>query len=91
MYSRSNEQPILNPMHQSKGLEYRAVIVMACDDEIIPFQSRIVPATKESDHEVACITERNLLQVNWTSSQDKHLITVVKPGLEFLKDMCEIS
>ena len=28
-------------MHLSKGLEFRAVAVMACDDEIIPLQERI--------------------------------------------------
>ena len=28
-------------MHLAKGLEFRAVVVMACDDEIIPLQDRI--------------------------------------------------
>jgi superfamily I DNA/RNA helicase len=28
-------------MHLAKGLEFRAVAVMACDDEIIPLQERI--------------------------------------------------
>jgi len=28
-------------MHLGKGLEFRAVVVMACDDEIIPMQERI--------------------------------------------------
>jgi superfamily I DNA/RNA helicase len=28
-------------MHLAKGLEFRAVVVMACDDEIIPLQERI--------------------------------------------------
>ncbi len=27
-------------MHLAKGLEFRAVVVMACDDEIIPLQER---------------------------------------------------
>jgi superfamily I DNA/RNA helicase len=27
-------------MHLAKGLEFRAVVVMACDDEIIPLQSQ---------------------------------------------------
>ena len=28
-------------MHLAKGLEFRAVAVMACDDEVIPLQERI--------------------------------------------------
>jgi hypothetical protein len=28
-------------MHLAKGLEFRAVAVMACDDEVIPLQSRM--------------------------------------------------
>ena len=28
-------------MHLAKGLEFRAVVVMACDDEVIPLQERI--------------------------------------------------
>ena len=28
-------------MHLAKGLEFRAVVVMACDDEVLPFQERI--------------------------------------------------
>ena len=28
-------------MHLAKGLEFRAVVVMACDDEVIPLQERV--------------------------------------------------
>jgi superfamily I DNA/RNA helicase len=31
----------------SKGLEFRAVAVIACDDEIVPLQSRIETVTDE--------------------------------------------
>ena len=31
----------ISTMHQAKGLEFRAVAVMACDDEVIPSQERI--------------------------------------------------
>src|SRR5205823_1264902 len=32
-------------MHLAKGLEFRTVVVMACDDEVIPLQERIETAT----------------------------------------------
>jgi superfamily I DNA/RNA helicase len=31
----------ISTMHLAKGLEFRAVAVMACDDEVIPLQERI--------------------------------------------------
>ena len=31
----------ISTMHRAKGLEFRAVAVMACDDEVIPLQERI--------------------------------------------------
>jgi superfamily I DNA/RNA helicase len=31
----------IGTMHLAKGLEFRAVAVMACDDEIVPLQGRI--------------------------------------------------
>jgi superfamily I DNA/RNA helicase len=36
-------------MHRAKGLEFRAVGVMACDDEIIPFQERIERIEDDAD------------------------------------------
>jgi superfamily I DNA/RNA helicase len=35
----------ISTMHLAKGLEFRAVVVMACDDEIIPLQERIEAPT----------------------------------------------
>lgn len=31
----------ISTMHLAKGLEFRAVVVMACDDEVIPSQEKI--------------------------------------------------
>jgi superfamily I DNA/RNA helicase len=38
-------------MHPAKGLEFRAVAVMACDDEIIPLQERIETVADDADLE----------------------------------------
>ena len=34
-------QRVVGTMHLAKGLEFRAVAVMACDDEVMPLQARI--------------------------------------------------
>ncbi len=48
-------------MHLSKGLEFRAVAVMACDDEVLPLEARIEAITDEGDLEEVYDTERHLL------------------------------
>ena len=39
----------IGTMHLAKGLEFRAVAVMACDDEIIPLQERIETVGDDAD------------------------------------------
>lgn len=58
-------------MHLAKGLESRAVVVMACDDEIIPFQARIETVTDDADLAEVYETERHLLYVACTRAWDR--------------------
>ena len=74
-------------MHLVKGLEFRAVVVMACDDEVIPLQERIEQVVDDSDLEEVYNTERHLLYVACTRARDRLLVTGVKPASEFLDDM----
>jgi len=74
-------------MHLAKGLEFRAVAVMACDDEIIPLQDRIEKVTDDSDLEEVYNTERYLLYVACTRARDHLLVTSVDPTSEFLDDL----
>jgi superfamily I DNA/RNA helicase len=74
-------------MHLAKGLEFRAVVVMAYDDEILPLQERIESVTDESDLDHVYQTERHLLYVACTRARDQLLVTGVKPGSEFLQDL----
>ena len=77
-------------MHLAKGLEFRAVVVMACDDEIIPSQTRIEAVTDESDLQEVYATERHLLYVASTRARDHLLMTGTKPASEFLGDLQHI-
>ena len=74
-------------MHLAKGLEFRAVSVMACDDEVIPLQERIETVADESDLEDVYSTERHLLYVACTRARDHLLVTSTEPASEFLEDM----
>ncbi len=77
----------LGTMHLAKGLEYRAVAVLACDDEVLPSQARIEGAADEGELEEIYHTERHLLYVACTRARDRLLITGVDPASEFLDDL----
>jgi superfamily I DNA/RNA helicase len=74
-------------MHPSKGLEFRAVAVMACDDDVVPLQARIGAVTDEGDLEDVYDTERHLLYVACTRARDHLLVTGVNPASEFVDDL----
>ncbi|RUA22091.1 ATP-dependent helicase [Billgrantia gudaonensis] len=76
----------LSTMHLAKGLEFRAVAVMACDDEVIPRQERIEavsmrPTLKGLQH------RRHLLYVACTRARDYLLVTSGDAPSEFMDDM----
>lgn len=80
-------QVSIGTMHLAKGLEFRAVAVMACDDEVIPLQGRIEAAGDDADLEDVYNTERHLLYVACTRARDQLLVTSVEPASEFLDDL----
>ena len=67
-------------MHLAKGLEFRAVAIVACDDEILPLQSRIERVADDADIEEVYSTERHLLYVACTRARDRLLVTGVEPA-----------
>jgi superfamily I DNA/RNA helicase len=77
----------IGTMHLAKGLEFRAVAVMACDDEIVPLQERIQTVGDDADLQEVYDTERHLLYVACTRARDHLLITSVEPASEFLDDL----
>jgi len=74
-------------MHLAKGLEFRAVAVMACDDEVLPLQSRIEGVGDDGDLQEVYDTERQLLYVACTRARDRLSVTGVEPVSEFLDDL----
>ena len=81
------ERVSIGTMHLAKGLEFKAVAVMACDEDVLPLRSRIDSAADEAELEDVYDTERQLLYVAATRARDRLLVTGVKPGSEFLTDM----
>jgi len=84
------EQPqgrvAIGTMHLAKGLEYKAVVVMACDDDVLPLQERIESVADESELDEVHETERNLFYVACTRARDRLLVSGVQPASEFFAD-----
>lgn len=77
----------IGTMHIAKGLEFRAVAVMACDDEVVPLQNRIESIGDEGDLAEFYNTERHLLYVACTRARDHLMVTGVEPVSEFIQDL----
>ena len=84
---KSSDCVSISTMHLAKGLEFRGVAVMACDDEVIPLQERMETVGDDADLEEVYNTERHLLYVACTRARDFLMISGVAPASEFLDDL----
>lgn len=82
-----SDEVSIGTMHLAKGLEFRAVAVMACDDDVMPLRVRLDAAADEADLREVFDTERQLLYVACTRARDRLLVTGVGPGSEFMADL----
>ncbi len=80
-----SEKINLGTMHLAKGLEYRAVLVMACDDDALPLQSRIEDAADEAELDEVYASERHLLYVACTRAREHLCLSGVRPLSEFIE------
>ena len=74
-------------MHLAKGLEFKAVVVMACDDDVLPLRARLEAVADEIELDEVYETERHLLYVACTRARDRLYLSGVNPVSEFFGDM----
>jgi len=80
------DEVVTAPMSLAKGLEFRAVVVMACDEGILPLDERVADAADEAELDDIYETERRLLYVACTRAREHLLLTGVTPTSEYLAD-----
>jgi superfamily I DNA/RNA helicase len=83
----SDARPTISVMHLAKGLEFKSVVVMCCDEGVLPLDERVADAADEAELDDIYETERRLLYVACTRARDSLLVTGTKPGSEFLRDL----
>lgn len=77
----------IGTLHLAKGLEFKAVLVLACDAQVLPLQRRIDEAVDEADLDETYETERRLFYVVCTRARDRLFLAGVRPASEFLDDL----
>ena len=77
---------LLGTMHLAKGLEFRAVLIIACDEGVLPLEERITDVADEFELDEVVATERQLLYVAATRARERLWISGVAPGSEFLEE-----
>jgi superfamily I DNA/RNA helicase len=77
----------LSTMHLAKGLEFKAVAVIACDEDVIPDPSRLELVSDMAEIEEVYETERHLLYVACTRAREHLWISSAGVASEFLGDM----
>ena len=83
----AGERISVGTMHLAKGLEFKAVAVMACDDEVLPLKARVEAVADEVELDDVYETERQLFYVACTRARDRLMVSGVDPASEFLDDM----
>jgi hypothetical protein len=81
------EEMVTAQMSLAKGLEFRAVVVMGCDEGVLPLDDRIADAADEAELDDIYETERRLLYVACTRAREHLLVTAVMPASEYLADL----
>ncbi len=74
-------------MHLAKGLEFKVVVVMACDADVLPLKARMDSVIDEADLDEVFETERQLFYVACTRARDRLLITATRPASDYLADL----
>lgn len=74
-------------MHLAKGLEFKAVAVMACDDDVLPLKARLDAVADETELDDVFDTERQLFYVACTRARDRLMVSGIKPGSQFMSDL----
>ncbi|MBZ9711159.1 UvrD-helicase domain-containing protein [Mesorhizobium sp. ESP7-2] len=84
---QDEESALVGIMHLAKGLEFRAVAVVACDEGVLPLASRVADVADEYELDEVIATERQLLYVAATRARDRLFVSGIGPSSEFLDDL----
>lgn len=77
----------LAKINRVKGLEYRSVAIIGCDEDQFPSEEKLKNIGDNADLDELLILEKNLLYVAITRARDNLLISGIKPGSSYLTEL----
>lgn len=83
------DSALVGTMHLAKGLEFRMVVLVACDEGVLPLAERMNEVADAFELEEVMTTERQLLYVAATRAREQLVISAVEPGSAFLGDFSD--
>ena len=78
-------------MHRAKGLEFRAVAVVGCDDAHLPLRHVLQAFADDADRDEFTEQERQLLYVACTRARERMLVTATAPASMLLRQSRKTS
>lgn len=81
------EETLVGLMHLAKGLEFRAVLVVCCDEGVLPLEERVSDVADEFELDEVIGTEKQLLYVACTRARERLFVSGVKPGSDFMDEL----
>ena len=76
-------------MHDAKGLEFKSVAIIACEEDILPAESRLLAARDEAEIDEIMATERHLFYVAFSRARENVWVSCGGLPSEFLVDLSE--
>jgi superfamily I DNA/RNA helicase len=80
----SEEALNVGTLHAAKGLEFRAVAVVGCDEGVLPLKNALESEHDEEAKAIALAREQCLLYVGCTRAREKLLVTYAQRRSSFL-------
>ena len=80
----ATEAVAIGTMHAAKGLEFRAVALVGCDAQHMPFERALARADSNEGRQLVEERERHLLYVGCTRARESLLITYHGEGTPYL-------
>ncbi len=81
----SNADASLGTMHRAKGLEFKVVAIMGCDNDLLPLAYGMKDLVDDADREAYVEQERNLLYVACTRARERLLVTYTGKPSQWVK------
>ena len=74
-------------MHDAKGLEFKSVAIIGCEEGILPSEARLIKARDEAEIDEIMATERHLFYVAFSRAREHVWVSCAGQPSEYIMDL----